>query len=178
MSDPSDALTVESLFQTSPGVPSEPAASSPAPRAPPDIITYSYASRMVYVVTAETYDHAIDIAKETFQELKDVERQRISFEVYVVLKGNSVRRTAEIGRSAWPFVVSSLARFEIVEIRVAPLVVPGTEMALSSSQASAVEPPPYTPEKSGYSQSLSSPSFVTRMVNVLTSKSSRSRLSS
>ncbi|KAH9988036.1 hypothetical protein BJV77DRAFT_906152, partial [Russula vinacea] len=83
---------------------------------PPDVLTYSYATRMVYVTPGETYDHAIDIAKDSFLELKDVERERISLEVHVVLKNQQARRTAEIGRTAWPVVVASLARFEIVEI--------------------------------------------------------------
>lgn len=87
-----------------------------------------------------------------------------------MLKNQKTPRTAEIGRTAWPFVVPSLARFEIVEIRVA------SPVALSP-QASAVEPPPYAPEKGGYSQTPSPPSLVTRMVNLLTPKSSRSRLS-
>jgi hypothetical protein len=115
---------------------------------------------------------AIDLAKESFLELKDVERERISLDVYVMLKQQKVRKTAEIGRSAWPFVIPSLARFEIVEIRVAPLMAPETAVALSGSQASAIEPPPYTREKSGYSQPPSSPSLVTRMVNLFTPKSS------
>ena len=162
---------------------------------------------------------AIDIAKESFQELKDVDRERISFEVYVALKdkyrkryrdkqakAKSTRRTAEIGRTAWPFVVPSLARFEIVEIRVAPVrvrvssVVPGeTMMAVKSSQSQASSavvgrPPPYAPEKGGCynviasydksqissspspSPSPSPPSLITRIVNLLTPKSSRSRL--
>ncbi|KAN0114194.1 hypothetical protein V8E52_006992 [Russula decolorans] len=143
MFDPSHPFTVGSLSQISAAGPGGPAASSSTPRAPADVLTYSYASRMVYVATAETYDHAIDIAKETFLELKDVERQRIKLEVHVMLKNQQVRRTAEIGRTAWPFVVPSLARFEIVEIRVAP----ETAVALSSSQASTVEPPPYAHEK-------------------------------
>ena len=115
-----------------------------------------------------TLQDAIDIAKESFPELKDVERERISLDVHVMLKDQKVRGTAEIGRSAWPFVIPSLARFEIVKIRVAP----GIAVALSGSQASAVEPPPYTHEKSGYSQPPPSPSFVTRVVNLLTPKSS------
>ena len=102
---------------------------------------------------------------------------------------------AEIGRSVWPIIVPSLARFEIVEIRVAPVPAPTgkTVVALSGSQASAFEPPPYTPERGGYSdgqtnvapygsrvpisQSPSSPSLVTRIGNLLTPKSSSSRLS-
>jgi len=114
-----------------------------------------------------TLQHAIDIAKETFPELKDVERQRIRLEVYVLLKDQQVRRTAEIGRTAWPFVIASLARFEIMEIRVAPPMAPET----------AFEPPPYAPEKSGYLQPPSPPSLVTRIANLITPKSSRSRLS-
>jgi hypothetical protein len=139
--------------------------------------------------------HAIDIAKDSFVELKDVERERISLEVHVVLKNQQARRTAEIGRTAWPVVVASLARFEIVEIRVASgPPVPSKHMgALSSSQSSISEPPPYVSEKGWYSDysnsqtnlvpcrqqisSSQSPSLATRVVDLLTPKSSRSRLS-
>ncbi|KAI0292558.1 hypothetical protein BC826DRAFT_896352, partial [Russula brevipes] len=86
----------------------------------PDILTYCYDSRMVYVVPGETYDKAIDIAQESFPELKDFDRERICFEVRVVLSNQHERRTAEIGRTAWSVVVGTLARFEIVEIRIAP----------------------------------------------------------
>ena len=138
---------------------------------------------------------AIDVAKASFRELKDVELQRISFEVKVDLPETLGSKTAEIGRMAWPIVIASLVRFEIVEIRVAPVpVAPETMIAPSRSQASAVEPPhPHTPERSGYSvsqtsvapygpqitslQSPSPPSLVTRILNLLTPKCFRSRLS-
>lgn len=131
---------------------------------------------------------AVELAKESFAELRDIERERISLEVHVVLKNQQVRRTAEIGRTAWPVVVASLARFEIVEVRVA-----SEPKALSSAQTSSVSPPPYVSEKGwhpDYSQSnlspyrsqmsssqSSSPSLATRVVDLLTSKSSRGRLS-
>jgi hypothetical protein len=88
---------------------------------------------------------AIDIALESFTELKDVERERICLEVRVVLNNQPERRTAEIGRSAWPIVVSTLARFEIVEVRVAP---PKDAPASSSSKSVVVEPPPYPSDAS------------------------------
>jgi hypothetical protein len=88
---------------------------------------------------------AIDIAVESFTELKDVERDRICLEVRVVLNNQPERRTAEIGRSAWSIVVSTLARFEIVEIRVAP---PKDAAASSSSKSAVVEPPPYPSDAS------------------------------
>lgn len=113
-----------------------------------------------------------------------------------MLKNQQVRRTAEIGRTAWSVVVASLARFEIVEVRVASVPPPKAAVALSSSQASAVEPPPYVSEKGWYSDSHSdsqsnfasyrpqisssqshSPSLATRVVDLLTPKSSRGRLS-
>ena len=112
---------------------------APAPRASPDVITYFYASRMVYVAPADTYDvrpipiyrfaqvwseqlltdrpfltrqGAIDIAKESFRELKDVDRDRISLEVHVKLskeRASTMKTaTAEIGRSVWPS--STIAR--------------------------------------------------------------------
>ncbi|KAH9955856.1 hypothetical protein BC827DRAFT_828149 [Russula dissimulans] len=106
---------------------------------PPDILTYCYGSRMVYVTTAETYDQAIDFAQDEFLELKDVERGRIRLAVRVVLTGNSPgrRQSAEIGRSAWSAVVSALARFEIIEIQ---LVEPPA--APSDLRSSVAEPPP------------------------------------
>lgn len=88
---------------------------------------------------------AIDIAVESFTELKDVERDQIRLEVRVVLNNQPERRTAEIGRSAWSIVVSTLARFEIVEIRVAP---PKDTGASSSSKSAVVEPPPYPSDAS------------------------------
>jgi len=193
---PSNALTLPSTPQSGPATPSGPWASGTGagPRVPPDILTYSYASRMVYVTPGDSYDHAVDIAKESFLELKDVERERISLEVHVVVKNQQTRRTAEIGRTAWPVVIASLARFEIVEIRVAPAATPPptkTE-AFSSPQSSTTEPPPYASEKlaSWYSDShlnpspyrqtpgsQSSSSFATRVVDLLTPKASRSHLS-
>jgi len=136
--------------------------------------------------------HAIDIAKESFLELKDVERERISLEVHVLLKNQQARRTAEIGRTAWSLVVASLARFEILEIRVAPA--PPNAKIETGSQSSSIGPPPYATEKSSnlYSDSQSSlspyrpqttssqsssSSFATRVVDLLTPKSSRSHLS-
>ena len=142
-----------------------------------------------------TLQHALDIAKDSFLELKDVERERITLEVHVVLKNQQTRRTAEIGRTAWSVVVASLARFEIVEIRVAPAPPnPKAAVGLASSQSSSVEPPPYASEKAASwlsdsqsnlgqyrpqtaSSQSSSSSFATRVVDLLTHKSSRSHLS-
>jgi len=94
---------------------------------------------MVYVTAAETFDQAIDLAQESFPELRDVERNRIRFEVRVVVIGKEHRQAAEIGRSAWSAVVSTLARYEIIEIRLANP--PGARFGLRPSVAA--EPPPY-----------------------------------
>ena len=122
---------------------------------------------------------AIGIAKRTFPELKDVERQRISLTVHVGFENQlpGPGMIMDIGRKAWPTLLLSLDNFQVVKIRVTPPLVPetGSAEASSSSQASAVEPRPYTPEKSGFSQPPSPPSFVTRMINRFTPKSSRSR---
>ncbi len=112
-----------------------------------------------------------------------------------MVKNQQARRTAEIGRTAWSVVIASLARFEIVEIRVAPMP-PNRKaaVALSSSPALSIGPPPYASENgsSWYSDSesnlsphgpqitssqSSSSSFATRVVDLLTHKSSRGRLS-
>ena len=86
---------------------------------------------------------AIDIVQESFPELRDVDRDRICLEVRVVLSNQQERKKAEISRSAWSAVVTTLARFEIVEIRV---TLPSDSAAVpsgSSSTTSAAEPPPY-----------------------------------
>ena len=60
---------------------------------------------------------AIDVAVESFPELRNVERDRVCLEVRVV---HSHQRTVEIGRTAWPSLVATLARFDIVDVYVAP----------------------------------------------------------
>jgi len=166
---------------------------------PPDILTYRYDSRMVYVLPAETYDKAIDLAQETFPELRDVERNRIHLEVRVVLtrSSNEHRQTAEIGRSVWSVVVSTLAQYEIIEIRLANP--PGARSSLHPSVVA--EPPPYetggpgvadekafvtnpfssgsqTSGSSSQSQSHPQPQSLTSRLASLLSRSSRGRYSS
>ena len=114
---------------------------------------------------------AIDIAQESFPELKDVERDRIILEIHVVIKKQQTHRTTEIGRTAWSAVVATLGRFEIVEIRVAGAP-PNPETVVGLSQSNLA---PYIPQVAN-SQSSSS-SFATRVVDLLTPKSSRGRLS-
>ena len=55
---PSNALTLPSMPQTGTATPSGPWASGSGtgPRVSPDVLTYSYASRMVYVTPGDTYD--------------------------------------------------------------------------------------------------------------------------
>ncbi|KAH9956182.1 hypothetical protein BC827DRAFT_1271114 [Russula dissimulans] len=99
-------------------------AASTAIALPPDLITYSYDSRTVYVATGATYDRALDIAQDTFPELRDVERHRIRFVVRVMLGRENEYKTAEISRRAWPVVITTFARFAIVEIRVVSAFTP------------------------------------------------------
>jgi len=183
----SNALTVPSRLRTDgSAAPGNATATGTTARPPPDILTYCHGSRMVYVTPGEDYDRAIEIAVESFPEIRDVDRDRICLEVRVVLSNQHEKKTAEIGRSAWSVVVPTLARFEIIEIRVAPAPKPVT--ASSSS-----EPPPYASEMGWYSDakgsqtnscscrsntpcSLSQPqSLTTRVVDLFTPKSSRCR---
>jgi len=100
---------------------------------------------MVYVTPGEDYDHAINIAIDCFPELRDVERQRICLDVRVVLSNQHEKRTVQIGRTAWSVVAPTLARFEIVEVRVAPSPKSATVFAAAASSSSTppvVEPPP------------------------------------
>ncbi|KAI0250712.1 hypothetical protein BJV78DRAFT_1127648 [Lactifluus subvellereus] len=111
---------------------SRPAPAGNVPRNPPDILTYCYGSRMVYVTPGDSYEHAIDLAQEAFPGLRNVDRDRICLGV----RHQSQRGTAQIGRTAWPIVLATLTRFELVEVQVA-----------SPPQANVVtQPPPYVSE--------------------------------
>jgi len=77
------------------------------------ILTYSFASRMVYVTPGESYDvspchlpfcvffanqldtfqHAVDIARESFIELRDVEREQFILDVHVLANTSAVAAT-------------------------------------------------------------------------------------
>jgi len=80
---------------------------------------------------------------ESFLELRDIERDQISLEVCVVHMQRSHQGTIKIGQTAWPFLVTTLAHFDIVEVCVALLL--RFVLALSSS---VVELPPYDLETS------------------------------
>ena len=84
---------------------------------------------------------ALDFAQEVFPELKDIDRDLISLEVQVSLRGQNLRRTVQIGRMAWPAVIRTLPRFETVEICIAPPPQPSS---------SSLIPPPYASEAAGH----------------------------
>jgi hypothetical protein len=190
MSYTSNALTVGSRPHADASAPTG-AVTGNAVRLPPDILTYCYDTRMVYVTPGEDYDKAINIAIESFPQLRDVERERICLEVRVVLSNQHEKKTAEIGRTAWSVVVATLARFEIVEVRVAPP--PKSAATTTSGPSSSVsEPPPYASEMGWNSDakasqanlvpyrpqmpsSLHQQSLTTRVVDLFTPKSSRGR---
>ena len=172
LSLPIPSLSVRVRART-PRLPQKPRQPAPTTRPPPDILTCYYNPRMAYVSPREYYDvrsflpplsiypspplpidwsiqRAIDIAVESFPELRDVERDRICLEVHVM---HSHQRTVEIGRTTWPFLVATLACFDLVEVRVSP-----PSMFASASSSSAVEPTPYAWETDwpGYSDTKGS----------------------
>ena len=85
---------------------------------------------------------AIDTAIDSFPELRNVVRDRIHLEIHIM---HSHRRTVEIGRTAWPFLVATLARFDVVDVRVAPPPPPPPRF-MPASSSSVVEPTPYDSE--------------------------------
>ena len=156
LSLPIPSLSVRVRVRT-PRLPQKPRQPAPTTRPPPDILTCYYGPRMAYISPREYYDapsfllsqstphppllidwsiqRAIDIAVESFPEFRDVERDRICLEVHVM---HSHPRAVEVGRTAWPFLVATLARFDLVEVRVSP-----PSIFASASSSSAVEPTPY-----------------------------------
>ncbi|KAH9976575.1 hypothetical protein BGW80DRAFT_1223530 [Lactifluus volemus] len=111
--------------------------SAPAQTAP-DILAFSYDSSLVYVTPGESYDQAIESAQDAFPELRDVDRDLICLEVRVIVNNQTQHKRARISRTAWPVVLPTLVRYEIVHVRVA-----------SPLHANAVsQPPPYASEGS------------------------------
>jgi len=145
-------------------------------RLPPDVdvVTFRYRddSHIVCVDRApvEDYDQAIDFAIRNFSDLRRFERDRIYLEARVVPSKHEKKKAAKIDKTAWPVVVDTLSRSDIVEIRVAPpdedphKVTPNLKaapkavpMVAAASSNSAVRsvveslPPPYSGAKGSQS---------------------------
>ncbi|KAH9969445.1 hypothetical protein BGW80DRAFT_1117798, partial [Lactifluus volemus] len=84
----------------------------------PDILAFSYDSSLVYVTPGESYDQAIESAQDAFPELRDVDRDLICLEVRVIVNNQTQHKRARISRTAWPVVLPTLVRYEIVHVRV------------------------------------------------------------
>jgi len=90
------------------------------PPVPTDIITYRLGSKLVYVRPADNYEQALDFAQKEFPEdLADVSRDRISFNI--TAKMNGEHRHVRISESAWVAAVTRLLRGEVIDIHVRPL---------------------------------------------------------
>lgn len=90
------------------------------PTVPPEVITYRLADKLVYVRPADNYEQALDFAQKEFaEELSEVSRDRISFNISAPVNGE--RRSVRISESAWPAAVARLLRGEVIDIHVRPL---------------------------------------------------------
>ena len=166
MSYTSNASTIMSHSSTDTSESSTPRTTRATTYRPPLILTYCYGSQMVYVAPGDDYDvcsflpsqpdrsppslidtstqRAINIAVESFQELRDIDRDRIYLEVCVM---HSHQRPVKIGRTAWPFIFATLARFHVVDVCVASPPPPPRVVPTSSS--SDVGSTPYDPRRAG-----------------------------
>ncbi|EIN06713.1 hypothetical protein PUNSTDRAFT_145227 [Punctularia strigosozonata HHB-11173 SS5] len=82
----------------------------------PDILTYRYQEQMVYVKPASQYDQAVADAVMAFPELSGLDRDRISFSLTVFVQNTT--KTVTISPNAWPAVIATLSRFEILDVNV------------------------------------------------------------
>jgi len=105
----------------------------------PDLITYRYDERMAYVKPAETHDKAAEYAREVFSDLSATPTSRISFSITVRVQDKINKVT--IAPRAWRDTMSSLAKFEIVDIVITS---PSPRISIHE-----LAPPEYsrTPEK-------------------------------
>jgi len=84
-----------------------------------NVVTYRLGEKLVYVIPAENYDKALQCAYKVFpKELNGISSERITFVVCAIVAGE--HRTVYISPQAWPEVIPTLARFEIIDISVTP----------------------------------------------------------
>ncbi|RPD61723.1 hypothetical protein L227DRAFT_464018, partial [Lentinus tigrinus ALCF2SS1-6] len=83
-----------------------------------ELLAYRYNGQTVYVVPAETYEQAIDLAQDVFPELVDIARERIS----ICVNGTIGKQAGHIRIApiAWSVVVLKLSSFEILDVVVQP----------------------------------------------------------
>jgi len=90
------------------------------PTVPPEVITYRLGEKLVYVKPATNYEQGLDVAQKEFsEELSEVSRDRISFNISAPVNGE--RRPVRVSESAWPAAVARLLRGEVIDIQVRPL---------------------------------------------------------
>ncbi|KAH9889539.1 hypothetical protein C8Q73DRAFT_708033 [Cubamyces lactineus] len=86
-----------------------------------DILTYRFHGTMVYVTPASTYKEGVEFARQVFPELASVDPERISISINGTV--NKQRQLIRIGAMAWNSVITSRARYEVLDITVTPEIV-------------------------------------------------------
>jgi hypothetical protein len=85
----------------------------------PEVVTYRFNGKMVYVTPAKDYEQALDFAQNVFpEELRHIKRDHISFSVLSVAQRK--QQTARIAAMAWTAVVGNLKTYEIIDLHVQP----------------------------------------------------------
>ncbi|KAI0364138.1 hypothetical protein BV20DRAFT_974785 [Pilatotrama ljubarskyi] len=87
----------------------------------PEVITYRYSGAMVYVTPSATFQEAVDTACSVFPELKQVDPDRIAISVHGSV--NKKRQLIRIGPMAWPSIIASRARYEVLDITLEPDII-------------------------------------------------------
>ncbi|KAH9834229.1 uncharacterized protein C8Q71DRAFT_673649, partial [Rhodofomes roseus] len=83
------------------------------------VVTYRYKERMVYVTPADTYEQALQYARDVFpDDLRHVLAQQITFTI--ISNTPKGKRAVQIAPMAWKAVVGTLACYEIIDIHVHP----------------------------------------------------------
>ncbi|KAH9917558.1 uncharacterized protein B0H18DRAFT_841901, partial [Fomitopsis serialis] len=81
------------------------------------VVTYRYKEKMVYVTPADTYEQAVQFAREVFpDDLRHIHPQQLSFTI--ISNTPKGKRTVQISPMAWKAVVGTLACYEIIDLNV------------------------------------------------------------
>ena len=105
------------------------------------------------MLTHQYLQQALNFAQKEFaEELSEVSRDRISFNISAPVNGE--RRSVRISESAWPAAVARLLRGEVIDIHLRPLPLKDQppqylEVPDPTSQLSRSSPPSRTHSREG-----------------------------
>jgi len=118
---------------------------SPSPNSA-DIVTYRYNEKLVYVPVAHDYIQALAHARVAFPQLSKLSDASLSLSL---TSPGQEHKLVGISAPAWPKLVAHMSRFQVIDVRAAPVSIPVITITYADAEDHAcmteTEPelPPY-----------------------------------